>query len=200
MSSIKKLVSRFSKVGFAVVLLSPAVLQAQLFDFQGEVVGPYAGGTTTITSTGVSARFSADGLQIRDISGFGFPGASSRVLSSSSDASVITMELLGGATATGITFRNWISGIYTSEVDNIVMSAYDASGNLLGSVTSSSEFISLSFAGISKVTWDDVATGYVLDEVQLRGVSTTVPEPSTYALVAVGMALIGGISRRRRTA
>lgn len=198
MGSIRRLVSQFSKVGCVVALLAPAALQAQTFDFQSESVGPYAGGTTILTSGGVSARFSASGLQIRDINAFGFPAGSSRVLSSSGDASLITMELLGGATATGITFRNWISGVYTGEVDQIVMSAFDGMGNLLGSVSSSSEFVSLSFAGIAKVTWDDVGTGYVLDEVQLRGFNA-VPEPSTYALVGVGLALIGGVSRRRRT-
>ena len=171
---------------------------ASLIDFQGESVGTYAGNTTTLLVDGISVRFSGLGLQIRDITPT-FPSDSSRVLSSATDKQVITMELLGGATANSLTFHNWISGVYTSEIDTIYVQAFDATNNLLGSVTSSDEFISLNFPGMARITFDDFidGDGYVLDELQYT--VTAVPEPSTWALMMIGLAGLVSVHRRKRT-
>lgn len=171
---------------------------ASLIDFQGEPVGAYAGDTTTLLVDGTNVRFSGLGLQIRDLTP-AFPSDSSRVLSSLFDGEEITMELLGGATTNNLTFHNWISGVYTSEVDTIVVQAFDAANNLLGSVTSSDEFISLSFTGMARITFDDFTAGdgYVLDDLQYT--VTAVPEPATWALMLVGLGSLVSIYRRKRT-
>lgn len=198
MTSTRSIVSRIAVAGLAAALLTPVAASSQTFNFQSEVLGAYAGGERTITSGGVSVRFSAAGLQMRGLGGF--PAGSDRVMSTDGDSQLMTMELLGGARATSVSFRNWISGTYTGEVDNIKMTAYDGLNNVLGSVTSTFELIGLSFVGIAKITWDDVGnTGFVVDDIELRGVSA-VPEPGTYALVGVGLALVGVARRRRQTA
>lgn len=170
---------------------------ASLIDFQGEPVGTYAGDTTTLLVDGTNVRFSGLGLHIRDLTPI-FPAQSSRVLSSLFDGKEITMEFLGGATTNNLTFHNWISGVYTSEIDTIVVQAFDASNNLLGSVTSSAEFISLHFTGMSRITFDDFTdgNGYVLDD--LRYTVGAVPEPSTWALMMVGLGGLASIHRRKR--
>jgi len=180
------------------VLIAPSLTNAQTFDFQGTALGTVPGATLLQASGSLTVAFSGTGLAVRDIASFGFPAGSSRVLSSAGDASVITMLLQGGATTTSVTFRNWISGVHTSEVDAITMSAFDAGDNLLGSITGSSEFLTLDFAGITKVTWDHAGTGYVLDEIVLNSTNSVVPEPSTYVLMASGLAMLAGVARRRR--
>lgn len=177
------------------LLMSVAPMaSAALIDFQSESVGSYPGDTANFTVNGIGVSFSAGGLNIRDLTGFGFPGGSDRVLSSSTDSQPITLQFLNGATVNNLNFRNWISGVYTSEVDTIMALAYDASDNLLGSVTSTDEFITLGFNGIAKVVFDDVNSGYVLDEIGWR--SQNVPEPGTLPLLAFAIAGLGLFSRR----
>ena len=140
-----------------------------LITFQDQPIGTYPGATVTITAGGVPVTFSGTGLQIRDIADLGFPPGSSRTLSTPVDLEPITaiVDFGEGVTVNFVQIRNWISGVYTTEVDTIVMSAYDASNNLLGTVTSSAEFISLAFPGIKRVVFDDVNdTGYLIDEFQ----------------------------------
>jgi hypothetical protein len=138
-----------------------------LITFQDQPIGPYPNGTVTISAGGVPVTFSGTGLHIRAITAAGFPPGASRTLSTPSDFEPITaiVDFGEGVTANFVQIRNWISGVYDGEVDTIVMSAYDASNNLLGTVTSSAEFISLAFPGIKRVVFDDVnSTGYVIDE------------------------------------
>ena len=166
----------------------PITVLRDIIDFQDQPVGSYPGEEVTICclarsapsepSTGwADVTFVGNGLRIRDITSFGFPAGASRVLSTDpTDFATITATLVlpAGVTTDFVQIRNWVNGSYTSEVDIITMSAYDASDNLLGTVTSSAEFISLSFPGIAKVTFDDGVdpgsgqpTGYVIDEIQL---------------------------------
>jgi sugar lactone lactonase YvrE len=154
------------------VVLYPGVAGLSTITFQDQAVGSYEGGTVTLSAGGVDVTFSGSGLLIRDL-GASFPAGASRVLSTApSDLQPITATLTfpEGVTADFVQIRNWISGVYTPEADTIVMSAYNASGELLGTVTSSSEFISLAFPGMAKITFDDIddATGYVIDEFVFR--------------------------------
>lgn len=173
---------------------------ASLIDFQRESLGTYADNSTTLLVDGINVRFSGLGLNIRDL-GSTFPSGSSRVLSTIGDSEVITMELLGGAITNKLTFHNWISGVYTNEVDSIFAQAFDASNNLLGSITSSNEFVALNFNGMARITFDDRmgndgSDGYVLDE--LRYTVVAVPEPSTWALMIAGLAALTFVHRRTR--
>jgi len=162
----------------------PITVLRDVIDFQDQPVGSYAGGTVTICclarsapsgspAGGVDVTFTGAGLLIRDL-GSQFPAGASRVLSTApSDLQPITATLGGGVTTNFVQIHNWINGRYTGEVDTIKMTAYDAAGNEIASVTSSNEFISISSPdiGIAKVTFDDVPVngndGYVLDEFQI---------------------------------
>ena len=140
-----------------------------MITFQDQAVGSYADGTVTLLAGGVPVTFSGTGLQIRDITSLGFPAGASRTLSTNVgpyEPISATLTFPEGVTANFVQIRNWISGVYTTESDTIVMSAYNASGVLLGTVTSSAEFVSLAFPGIAKVVFDDVETGYLIDEFQ----------------------------------
>jgi hypothetical protein len=80
-------------------------------------------------------------------------------------------------------------------VDTIKIDAYDVADVLIGSVTSSAEFITINAVGIAKLIFDDPdGTGYVLDEFTFD--AEVVPEPSSYGLMAVGAALVTWIRRR----
>lgn len=182
---------------FMVSLLSlSSMAKSSIINFQDESLGSYSGGSAIFNVEGTSVLFTGLGLNIRDLS-FAFPFGSSRVLSSSSDIETITMELLGGATTNKLTFHNWISGVYTEEVDTIFAQAFDASNNLLGSITSSNEFITLNFKGMTKITFDDLNNndGYVLDDLKFSIVA--VPEPSTWVLIMTGFLILIIYDRRR---
>ncbi|UJP05622.1 MAG: PEP-CTERM sorting domain-containing protein [Nitrosomonas sp.] len=191
------------KLKFSLIMASllaiTSLANASLINFQSESVGKYSNDTTTLLVDGVSVRFSGLGLNIRDISS-SFPSGASRVLSSLSDSQMITMELLGGATTNSLTFHNWISGVYTWEIDEIFAQAFDASNNLLGSVTSSHEFIALNFNGMSRITFNDLneGTGFVLDD--LRFTTSAVPEPNIWALMMVGLIGLTIVHRRNKSA
>jgi hypothetical protein len=181
----------------AMCLFASRPVAADVITFQDQSLGPYPDDTVTITAGGTFVQFSGRGLNIRDIEGAGFPAGSSRLLSSNGDQEVITAAFAPGFTTNFVQIRNWISGVYTGEVDTIVMSAFDASRSFLGTVVSSNEFIRLSFPGIAMVTFDDRGdgAGYVLDEFTFNG--TPIPEPGSFLLI--GTAVAGLVARRRRT-
>ena len=62
-------------------------------------------------------------------------------------------------------------------------------------ITTSSEFISVSAPGIAKLVFDDNATGYVIDEFEFN--AEPIPEPTT--LVLLGGGLVALRARRRRS-
>jgi hypothetical protein len=100
----------------------------------------------------------------------------------------ITATFEGGFTTDFVQIRNWIAGVYSPEVDTITMSAFDPSNALLGTVISSGEFISLAFPDIAKVVFDDVGTGYLIDEFQFNvTVPEPVPEPASPTLFALAV-------------
>lgn len=167
---------------------------AAVIDFQGEALGAYVGGTTTISAGGVDVRFTGGGLNVRTLGGF--PAGADRTLSTTGDTQPITLEFLNGVTVNGLDFHNWISGVHTGEVDTITAEAFDSANNSLGVVSSSAEFVSLAFNGIARVVFDDVGTGYVLDDIVFNA-PRVVPEPALLALFGLG--LVGlGLSRRKQ--
>ena len=96
----------------------------------------------------------------------------------------ITATFEGDFTTDFVQIRNWIAGVYSPEVDTITMSAFDPSNALLGTVVSSEEFISLAFPNIAKIVFDDVGTGYLIDEFQFN---VPVPEPASLTLLALAL-------------
>jgi hypothetical protein len=135
---------------------------------------PIAAGFTSVLFTG-------PGLQIRELSG-PFPSDASRVLSTTGDAGLITASFAPGFTTSFVQITNWIHGGFTEEIDTIVISAFDLSNTLLGTVTGSNALVGLSFPGIARVTFDDQndGRGFVLDNFTFT--AEPVPEPGSLLL------------------
>jgi PEP-CTERM motif len=182
----------------AISVFTCAPASADTITFQDQAVGRYADDAVTLITGGVTTMFSGVGLRIRDLTELGFPPGSSRALTTTGDVEPITATFASGFTTDFVQIRNWLSGIYTDEVDTITMSAFDSSQALLGRVVSSNQFISLAVPGIAIVTFDDArhGDGYLIDDFTFR--ASPVPEPATILLVGAGVASLLSNRHRRR--
>jgi hypothetical protein len=121
-----------------------------------------------------------------------------------------------------ITFDSPVYGLggYFTYLEPLTLSAYDASNNLIATITSSflnnlalsgdggsspNEFLAFSsLAGISSlvIAGDAAGGSFVLDDLTFDTASSSplapTPEPATLALVGTGLAAIWGARRRRK--
>jgi MYXO-CTERM domain-containing protein len=122
------------------------------------------------------------------------------------DGKAITIKFATAVDEFGLNVEEYNGGAYT-----VSFTAYDASGNSLGTFTASGNDPStLSFEGlksstpISKVVFDDSAAGgsndLIFGNIVFQPFVTTssAPEPSGLMLVAGGLAALAGIRRYRR--
>lgn len=181
----------------ALMLAATGPLRAEpiTITFDEIPVGMIPGGTLTLNVGGIEVTFSGLGLQIRQ---FGAPFPSTRVLSTLTDIQPITVTFGGGITADLVEVENLINGRFTSEIDVIRGDAFDPSNVLLDSASNSNTIHRLVGPDIARVVYDDVAgphgNGYVLDNFTF----TPVPEPTSIALLGLGVCGALGYGWRRR--
>lgn len=184
----------------AVVALSSTSASALTisFDFESLAIGALPGDTLTLTQGAYTATFSGAGLQIRSLGGaFDADSGKTRYLSTTFDLEEITVDLSGPQSIISATILNPIYGGVTSEVDEIVATAFDASSAIIGGpVQSTAKFITVAAPGISKLTYDDVndSTGYVIGELEVEAV----PVPAAAPLLAGAIGALGFMGARRK--
>lgn len=102
---------------------------------------------------------------------------------------------------------NDFGGSNPGDNERVYLTAFDAAGNVVGTSVFQAAYAqpnlnpaSISAASISHVafTFDTDLGYYAVDDVSWRAAVNVVPEPSTYALMAVG--LVGIFAARRRRA
>jgi len=150
------------------------------------------GTSFTVTADGVDVTFSSTAnMFIEDIAG-------QRVLRADTFQEPITVTFGGGFTAAFVEIddTDFYSGI--PDVDVVTGEAFDASNVSLGTNTvtfqTGSAIHHLNGPGIAKVVYDDVNTGYVIDNF----VFSAVPEPASLVLACLGMLSLAGYNLRRR--
>jgi hypothetical protein len=164
-------------LGFVAVLLmlSPACGAGigQSITFEDQPFGNIAGNSLTIVAGGVPVTFSGVGLQVRPL-GDVFP--SGRMLSTRIDSEVITVTF-GGLSVLFAEFENHINGRYTSEVDVITGTAFNAAGSIVDSAMNSDTIFRLEGPGITRIVYDDdnQGGGYLIDNFHFL----VVPEPAS---------------------
>jgi hypothetical protein len=99
-------------------------------------------------------------------------------------------------------------GIWYTTYDPLTLDAFDSGGNLLDTMTGApntdgttgtSSFLSLSDAGIERVTLTSTPGFFVLDDLTFEAGSTAVPEPnSTTLMLAIALAYLLLRTRRKR--
>ena len=106
--------------------------------------------------------------------------------------------------AFGVTDFVKIRGDFISIPGTATMTAFDAAGTLLGSVTDNDNNLgvglALSFAGIHSVTLTQTSATIGLDNLEfdnVTGIAAAVPEPGTYPLMLAGLGIVGWASRRQ---
>jgi hypothetical protein len=157
--------------------------------------------TDLYSALGVTFGGSATGLggAILTDSTFGRPALSgSNILAFNSSAvSAHFPENIYFASAIGYV-EIWMAGSY--DVDTVTMTAYDASGNVLGTSTVASQDwarLSVFSPGIAKVTLDRIAgTGGTEFDNLTFGDTRPVPVPATILLLGPGLVGLAAIRRR----
>lgn len=178
---------------------------AAVIDFDGSAAPLLFSESTTLTdqygalgvsfagATGVGGAILDQGAE------FGFPARSgSNFLAFNLDASVGPDERISFAAV-----QNTVSVFAaTFEEASFTMSAFDGSGNLLGSTTLAGsrdwQELTLALAGIRSVVVSSTAFGWALDDLTFSGAPGEVPEPATLGLMGLGLA--GALAARRKRA
>ena len=173
-------------------------LAATTIDFETDGMG-----ATPVVNAPLGANYADLGLVFTDAEykrcGGGCPTPISGFFISSVDFSS-PFSVLFSSTANAFSFSNVTNSSGTA-------SAFDAMGNLLSSVNFSgfnigapdSNNFSLSGANIKTITFSGDQYGVDNFSFSLNDVQSGVPEPSTWALMLLGFAAIGGALRNRKS-
>jgi len=212
---------RFLKTALAAAALAATALPASaviVLDFEGvgnlNPVGNFYNGGA---GTNYGIQFSNDTLAVVDADDGGSGNfanePSSNTIMFFLNANNAVLNFAAGFT-TGFSF------FYTSSTAATV-NVYDglnATGNLLGSLNLNAQFnqncsgdptggfcnwtaVGVAFAGTAKsIDFGGTANQTGFDDITFGSVTPGVPEPSTYALMALGLAGVGFLGRRRRRA
>jgi len=183
--------------------------QAQLLDF-------YNGGTDSMGNSGTNfgVGFGPNALSIIDQDAGGTGN-----IANEPTPSTVLFFLTGTAVLNfDAGFTDGFSFFYTSSTSATV-NVYDglnATGNLLGSIDLNAQFndncsgdpsgsfcnwtaAGVAFAGTAKsIDFGGTVNQTAYDNITFGSSVPTIPEPSTYGLMALGMAAIGVAARRRR--
>ena len=209
---------KFSKTIAALALIAaavPAVAGQTMIDFEGtgsfgSILDFYNGGTDSAgnsgTNYGVSFTVSATGLSNDTLNNY-FSNAPTPGTVMFTPDSVAFLNAVNG-------FTDSVSLYYSSDIaapnSVSIYSGLNGTGDLLGSFSLNNnaqtgctdttfcnfEQSTVAFSGTAKsISFDGAAGHTAFDNVSI----TPVPEPTTYALMMLGLAGIGMVARRRRS-
>lgn len=193
----------------AVFLLAAPALHAQYaVNFEADVPGAVANGFQSVQSNKVS--FAATGGGSLSLANFGVQG-DGQSLGAFGDFGNIGVEMTFSEYMSALSFAygNDDPGWLTPGCACAVLTLYDGAslvaqvtGNVNGDdiMNQTIGYAGLSFnRAVFQYQPDVQTTGLIeiIDNLEFRA-ATVVPEPTTYALVGLGMLALGGVARRRR--
>lgn len=195
-------------VAAALSLTLPAFADVVFLDFEG-IAAPNTSAPIGNFYAGLGVSFSDNALAINGYNGTGEPSPTSVLYFLEGDAA--TLNYANG-------FNTGFSFYYSSNSDNGMVTVWDglnSTGNVLAQFALSRQYdtgctgggycnwdpIGVAFAGTAHSIDFAGAPNYIaFDNVTFGTDVPVVPEPSTYALMVLGLAGIGFVARRRKSA
>lgn len=178
---------------------SPATAQTALFNFENagaNVVAPLS-----LTNSGITATFTGEGVGVCDVEPLNFAGLSGLALIQGYciPASFGALEIVFSSQISSLQFNFAMASVGDAALtfDAFLGNASAGSVNALAVLPPGLDFVegAILFAGdfdrVILTSADNIAFG--IDNLS----ATAVPEPSTFALLCSGFALLGAAVRRR---
>ena len=217
----------FIKSAFAAAAVAAVMAPASaaiVLDFEGvgnqaNINNFYNGGTDSLGNSGINygIAFSTATLGIIDADA----GGSGNFANEPSPSTVMFFLDANNAVLNAAAgFTTGFSFFYTSSTAASVnvWSGLDATGTLLGTLNLTAQYtdncvgdpngtfcnwtaVGVGFSGTAKsIDFGGTANQTAFDDITFGSVTPGVPEPSTYAMLALGLAGVGFVARRRKTA
>lgn len=196
---MRKLLYRITTVSLRIAISSmllffvTANAHAVLIDFNTATPITMTGGnneirTVTFTADGVDVTFSGFNLFVTGP----ILGVSQTIATQGFGVYPVEVFFEKNITADYVEINNVVSGTYTSEVDVIVGTAFDALGSIVDTNTTGEFIHKLNGPGISSLLYTDSGnTGFTLANFSFEYSRVSIPEPSTVMLMSFGLAIFG---------